>query len=199
MKPRLIRSFAGRCCIAIAAIAFCFVGVTASAAQLAGPSLVVLVRHAEKASATDPDPSLSDAGTARAEALVLAMSHAPPTAIMVSARKRTAETAAPLATKLGLTPQVMSLGGPPATHVAAVVTAVRRARGVVLVVGHSNTVPAIIKALGGPTLPDICDASYATLYVLQPARRGQPARLVVGQYGASDPAGATTCAAMVPM
>ena len=67
---------------------------------------------------------------------------------------------------------------------------------VVLVVGHSNTVPAIVKALGGPALPDICDASYATLYLLQPASAGHPASLVVGQYGASDPPGATGCAGM---
>ncbi len=182
----------------IVAIALSVGGATSALAQATGPSMVVLVRHAEKASATDPDPSLSDAGRARAEALAAALTHSPPSVIVVSARKRTAETAAPIATKLGLTSQAISLDGPPTAHVAAVAAAVRRARGVVLVVGHSNTVPAIIKALGGPSLPDICDASYATLYVLQLARDGQPARLVLGQYGASDPVGATACAGMVP-
>jgi broad specificity phosphatase PhoE len=184
--------------VVVAAVAFCALGVHAVAAQSTGPSIVVLVRHAEKASATDPDPSLSDAGRMRADALVAALANSPPSAIVVSARKRTAETAGPLATKLGLTPQVISLDGAPAMHVSAVAAAVRQARGAVLVVGHSNTVPAIIKALGGPSLPDICDASYATLYVLQLARDGQPARLVVGQYGASDPVGAMACAGMTP-
>jgi hypothetical protein len=75
---------------------------------------------------------------------------------------------------------------------------VRKAHGVVVVVGHSNTVPAIVKALGGPALPDICDASYATMYVLQPASAGRPAALVHVQYGAADAPGATSCAAMTP-
>jgi len=60
--------------------------------------------------------------------------------------------------------------GGAATHIAAVAKAVQQAKGVVLVVGHSNTVPAIIKALGGPTLPDICDANYSYFFVLTPAR-----------------------------
>ncbi len=163
-----------------------------------GPSLVVLVRHAEKVSATDPDPSLSVAGYARAKALVEALQDATPNAIVVTSRKRTAETAADVAVKFGITPVVVPLEGAMARHIGAVATAVRAQRGVVLVIGHSNTTPAIVKALGGPALPDICDASYATLYVLQPGRNGAPATLVTGQYGAPDPAGATTCAEMVP-
>ncbi len=161
-----------------------------------GPSLIVLVRHAEKASATDPDPSLSEAGRARADALVATLRHAPPNWIVVTSRKRTAETAAPVAATFHVTPQVVSLDGGGAAHLSAVVEAVRKQRGTVLVVGHSNTVPALVKALGGPALPDLCDASYATLYVLQPARDSKPAQLVTGQYGASDPPGASGCAAM---
>jgi len=162
-----------------------------------GPSLVVLVRHAEKASQTDPDPSLSDLGKARAMALVDALRNTTPSAIIVTSRKRTAETGEPLAAKLGLKQQVVALeGSTPAAHITAVADAVRKQKGVVLVVGHSNTVPAIVKALGGPALPDLCDASYATLYVLQPARDGRAAQLIVGQYGAADPVGATTCGAM---
>lgn len=172
------------------------VGADALRAQT-GPSLVVLVRHAEKASPTDPDPSLSVAGKARALALVDALANTTPSAIIVTSRKRTVETGEPLAIKLGLKEQVVALeGGTPAAHIAAVTAAVRKQKGVVLVVGHSNTVPAIIKALGGPMLPDICDASFATLYVLQPTRDRRPAQLVIGQYGAADAAGATACAGM---
>ncbi len=174
------------------------VGSSRPLAAQDGPSLVVLVRHAEKASATDPDPSLSEAGQLRAQALVAALAHAVPNAIVVTSRKRTAETAAPVAAKWGVTPQVVSLDGAAAAHIAAVADAVRKQRGVVLVVGHSNTVPAIVKALGGPALPDLCDASYATFFVLQLARDGKPAQLLTAQYGASDPPGASGCAAMSP-
>lgn len=172
------------------------VGVSTLRAQ-DGPSLIVLVRHAEKASPTDPDPSLSDIGKARAMALVEALRNTTPSAIVVTSRKRTAETGEPLATKLGIKETVVALEGmSAAAHITAVADAVRKQKGVVLVVGHSNTVPAVVKALGGPALPDICDASYATLYVLQPARDGKPAQLVVGQYGAADPVGAATCGGM---
>jgi hypothetical protein len=95
----------------------------------------------------------------------------------------------------GVTPTVIALD---ATHVKSVAEAVMKAKGVVLVVGHSNTVPAIVTALGGPKLPDICDASYATMFVVTPATNGAPASVVRASYGAPDAAGATTCAGMSP-
>jgi hypothetical protein len=65
----------------------------------------------------------------------------------------------------------------------------------ILVVGHSNTVPAIIAALGGPRMPDLCDASYANLYVLRIPASGAPT-LVRTLYGAPDRAEASSCAGM---
>jgi broad specificity phosphatase PhoE len=62
----------------------------------------------------------------------------------------------------------------------------------VLVVGHSNTIPAIIGALGGPAMPELCDAEYANLFVLSMPARGRP-RLVRASYGAPDAAGASGC------
>ena len=172
---------------------------SAGAAQ-DGPSLVVLVRHAERAAEPADDPPLTEFGRARAAALAAAVAHAPPSAIIVSSRKRTMETAAPTATKFGVTPTVVALEGGTAAHIAAVAEAVRKQRGVVLVVGHSNTIPAIVKALGGPVLPDICDATFTLLYSLVPARDGRAAQLVMSQYGAVDlapvSATATACAGM---
>ena len=88
----------------------------------------------------------------------------------------------------------LATGG--AAHVQAVADAVRRrpAGEVVLVVGHSNTIPAIVGALGGPRLPDLCDGQYATLYVLALPARG-PARLIRSTYGAADAPDAGSCAA----
>jgi len=53
-------------------------------------------------------------------------------------------------------------------HIQAVAEAVRtRPDGdAVLVVGHSNTIPAIVGALGGSTLPDLKDENYSTVYIL---------------------------------
>jgi hypothetical protein len=65
------------------------------------------------------------------------------------------------------------------------------------VVGHSNTVPAIVTALGGPRLPDLCDASYATLFTVRLVDAGTPT-VSRGVYGAPDPPGADRCAPMQP-
>jgi phosphohistidine phosphatase SixA len=182
------------------AVATVSVGVPASsrAQSTEGPSLVVLVRHGEKAPEPAADPNLSAAGQERARALLDAMMYGGPSAVIVTATRRTAETAAPLAAKFGITPQVISLTGGGAAHVNAVADAVRKSRGVVVVVGHSNTIPAIVKALGGPALPDLCDSSYATMFVLQPGKDGRPASVVRAQYGAADPATATGCPTMQP-
>jgi phosphohistidine phosphatase SixA len=174
-------------------------GVPAAAraqANEAGDKLVFIVRHAEKASATDPDPSLSVEGSARANALADALRDARVAAIFVTPRKRTAETALPLATAEHLAPSVVSFGTNTPEHAASVAAAVRSASAAaILVVGHSNTVPAIIAALGGPRMPDLCDASYANLYIMWIPANGAPT-LVRTLYGAPDHAEASSCAGM---
>jgi broad specificity phosphatase PhoE len=163
----------------------------------AQPSMVVLVRHGEKATVGGSDPSLSEAGVARAQALAGALTMLTPNAIVVSSLKRTGETAAVVVSKTGVVPTVIPIDGGGAAHVAAVAAAVRAARGIVLVVGHSNTVPAIVTALGGPSLPDLCDASYATLFVLTPGQAGAAAQVVRAQYGAPDGPLPVSCTGMV--
>ena len=182
-----LTSRARRFRLALIALApFLLLGAAHAVSAQQGPSLVVLVRHAEKAAQPVADPALTEAGLARALALADAVAHAAPTAIIVTATKRTADTAIPSATKFGVTPQVISLVGGSTAHITAVADAVRKQSGVVLVIGHSNTIPAIIRALGGPTLLDICDSTYNLLFILLPARDGLPAMLVVGQYGAEQ-------------
>ena len=170
---------------------------TRSSAQT-GPSMVILVRHAEKAAVPGDDPPLSDIGRERAIALAHALKASAPSAIIVSARQRTGLTAEAVAAQTGITPQVIALDGGGAAHIAAVAAAVRKQQGVVLVVGHSNTTPAIIKALGGPTLPDICDATYSHFFVLTLANGAQPAALIMSRYGAAEPPPPATCVGMIP-
>jgi broad specificity phosphatase PhoE len=167
-------------------------------AMSAQPSMVILVRHAEKAAVPGDDPPLSEVGQQRARDLAASLVASPPSAIVVSSRQRTALTAEVIAKATGVTPQVISLEGGGAAHIAAVAAAVKSQRGVVLVVGHSNTVPAVIKALGGPALPDICDATYTHFFVLQPSGDGRAASLVMARYGASEPAPPASCAGMIP-
>jgi broad specificity phosphatase PhoE len=140
---------------------------------------VILVRHAEKVD-DSADAALSAAGLRRADALALALADAGVQAVFTTQYQRTRDTAAPLVQRLGLAPQVLAAAGGTAAHAAQVADRVRQHAGrTVLVVGHSNTVPAIIAALGGPELV-IADDEYANLFVLQLSDAGT--RLIRGRY-----------------
>ena len=157
---------------------------------------VIIVRHAERAAEPKGDPVLTAVGTARAEALLEAVRGAGVTHVLVTTLQRTALTAAPTAAALGLTPVAVNVRSP--NHVAEVVDSIRaRAGGVVLVVGHSNTVPAIVTALGGQA-PEICDEEYDNLYVVTLPSAGRQARVVRGRFGVATPTG-EQCEAMVPV
>ena len=158
----------------------------------AAPTTVILVRHAEKASTPSADPPLTPAGEARARALLAAVHDAGVDAIITTQFLRTRSTAAPTATALGITPEVVSATG--ATHVQDVAAAIRKHAGhTVLVVGHSNTVPGIIAALGAPQPPPICDEQYDNLYIVTIPPNG-PARVIEARYG--EPSIASGCGTM---
>ena len=173
-------------------------GASSAAQPAAPPALVLVVRHAEKVD-NSADPALSAAGSARAIALAEALASANVDHVIVTQRQRTRLTAGPVMAQRGLTAEAVPFSSDMAKHVADVAAAVRRQSGkVVLVVGHSNTVPAIVHALGGPKAPDLCDARYAALFTVVPGPLGAPARVVVSNVGDADPPGALLCAGMVP-
>ena len=64
----------------------------------------------------------------------------------------------------------------------------------VLVVGHSNTVPAILAALGGERLRDLCD--YSSLFTF--SQRGATISLIRSRFGVADKSETTpgVCAVM---
>lgn len=155
---------------------------------------VFVVRHAERES-RDRDSDLSAAGVARAHALDTALADARLTHVIVTEFRRTANTAAPAARRHGRAPIVIANQPDVTAHAAAVAAAVRSAGpdAVVLVVGHSNTVPKIVEALGGAARPDLCDAQYATMTIVRLDGPGSPSRVARLTYGASDPVGAESC------
>jgi broad specificity phosphatase PhoE len=162
----------------------------------APPTVVLLVRHAEKAAQPAANPPLTDAGGARAQALVAVARDAGVTAIITTQYERTRKTAEPTALALRVTPEVVD-AGPVAQHAKAVADQVlKHAGGTVLVVGHSNTIPAIVGALGAPQPRDLCDSEYDQLFVVVIGDTGPP-RLIRSRYGApsaEDP----SCVAMQP-
>jgi phosphohistidine phosphatase SixA len=158
-------------------------------------TMVVIVRHAEKADAPVNDPALTATGTERANALAAALKDAEVAAVLHTPTTRTRDTALPVARQFGLTPEVLPLG-PATQHAAAVADAVRKHLGkTVVVVGHSNTILRYIEALGGPLGQDLCDHEYDGLYTLVLANG--KTRLVRGRYGPANPPATNGCEAML--
>ena len=142
---------------------------------------VIFTRHAEKGSTPPKDPPLTEAGKKRAEALASMLADSGVSAIYVTEFQRTQQTAAPLAARVHVKPAIV-----PAKDIAALVKAIRaRQSGVVVVVGHSDTLPEIISALGGPKLK-ISHSQYDNLFVL--TVEASTSSLLRLHYGDSTPA-----------
>ncbi|HVQ37427.1 MAG TPA: phosphoglycerate mutase family protein [Pyrinomonadaceae bacterium] len=150
------------------------------------PTTVILVRHAEKAIVPpeNKDPDISMAGLARAQELARMLGDSGIKAIYVTQFKRTQQTVKPLADKLGLTATQVQ-----ANKTADLVKQIREqnAGQTVFIAGHNNTVPEIIAALGGPTLPIIPETEFDNLYVLTVQGDGT-AKLLKLKYGSPLPA-----------
>ena len=150
---------------------FCFLLASALLSTATAQSTIFVVRHAEKADATK-DPDLSEAGRARAEALAKALRDANITAIYATEFKRTQQTAAPLAKALGITATVL-----PAQDSTALIAKLRALKGHALVVGHGDTIPNLIKALGVSEPINIAENDYDNLFVLVLDEKPQLIRL----------------------
>ncbi|MCS6946113.1 MAG: histidine phosphatase family protein [Steroidobacteraceae bacterium] len=140
---------------------------------------IIVVRHAEKQLGTIADPPLAPEGQRRAHALAdlfaTGRSVGAIQAIYVSNTRRARETAAPLALRLGLTPRDRDPRG-----VRALAREILRehAGQVVLVVGHSNTVPPLISELTeGRFQISMSEDDYGQLYIVSRPSVG-PAGLV---------------------
>jgi broad specificity phosphatase PhoE len=140
---------------------------------------VLLLRHGEKLDGPDRDPPLSEAGRARAQLLVHMLGQSGVTAIVTTHLQRTQQTAQPLARHLGLPLQVVQASDIDAT-VAQILT---NAGGVVLVVGHSDSVVTLLGRLGAGPVPPIGHDEYDNLYVVTLDGHGG-VRLAFLQYGA---------------
>lgn len=132
----------------------------APVAALAEPSAIYLVRHGEKAS-EHGDPDLTAQGRARAEHIGILLQRAGVQHIFSTPTQRTRQTAAPLAQRTGLEVQLYDPRNP-----KALVEKVRTLSGAVLVVGHSNTLPELVRLFGGEQNLVIADDEFDRLYQL---------------------------------
>lgn len=159
------------------------VGLVTNAAsgesRCADPTVLLVVRHADRAGTDD---ALSAAGVARARDLARVAAASGVTAIYHSDTARTRLTAEPLAVALGITP--VELPGKDIdgllTHVFA-----HHCGETVLIVGHSNTVPLIVGAAGGPAMPDLPEHQFDDVFIV--TTTDATAKVVRLKYGAPTP------------
>jgi broad specificity phosphatase PhoE len=129
----------------------------------ADATVVVIVRHAEKATDDPRDPTLSAEGQARAEALAATLAGAGLDAAYATQYRRTRLTAGPAAAAAGIEVQVRPIDATTMpTYEADLVRDLRALPpgSTALVVGHSNTVPALVEALSGQDAADMPETEF---------------------------------------
>ena len=177
---------------------------------------VLVVRHAEKAETPADNPPLTSRGQARAEALVDVVRDAGVGAIYATEFCRTTQTAQPLALNLSLPVNVQqnTLAGDQLAGCNPAITAtvdllpadigtipelvdhvLGNHRGkIILIAGHSNTVPQIVEELGAPSLcPDffpltnnsclIPDDEFDNLFIVTVPRFFGTVKIAKTKYG----------------
>ena len=150
-------------------------GGSAWALRVASTTVVVVMRHAEKADETSADPPLSAAGAERAGRLA-AMFGRPSAfgfdAIFVTQWHRTTATAEPLAKRLGA--RLIEVEADDVAGLEARILGDFRGKRV-LVVAHSDSVPVIVHDLArGAAIPPIAAGEYGTTYVVAIPRWSRP-------------------------
>ncbi|KAF0248693.1 MAG: phosphoglycerate mutase [bacterium] len=134
---------------------------------------VFLVRHAEKATSPPEDPPLLETGNLRSQELIHILGKASIKAIYTSQYLRTKQTAEPLAKHLGIESITIPIKNPQESLKEIVKKVYEKAGDNVLIVGHSNTVPEIIKALGVDVDLTIDEKEYDNLFVVTIYAKGK--------------------------
>jgi broad specificity phosphatase PhoE len=153
---------------------------------------MIFVRHAEKALMPVGDPSLSPAGKERVAELTRQLVDADVVAgidaIYSTPYRRTIETAQPVADALGLAINEYD----PDDNEAVLAKILRNHKGkIILVVGHSNTLPTLIADLGASKkVPPIAELEYDNIYLISIPWFGKTKtiRLRFGQPYTGEPA-----------
>ena len=147
-----------------------FIVVLALAQSARAQEAIYIVRHAERLDQSTDSP-LSTDGVGRAHRLRDMLRDAGVTHIFTSDLQRTIETAKPLAEALRLAPQ--QLPGADVRPLAARLRALTphdRA----LVVGHSNTLPELLRALNVTAPVTIGDTDFGNLFIVVPQKDAPP-------------------------
>ncbi|GAB3294101.1 SixA phosphatase family protein [Pseudidiomarina andamanensis] len=129
-------------------------------AQSADIFTIYVTRHAEKVP-DQSDPQLSAKGRQRAHHLAQLLQYTQLKQIFATKYRRAQETAEPTAKLFDLT--ISTYGAGDAEQLAQGILSARQNA---LVVGHSNTVPALVKLLGGHEF-ELTERDYGDVFMLQ--------------------------------
>ncbi len=181
MMPRLPfpRSRASLFCRHAMVIALLLAGSGCSVATQAGgspdedPIVVFVVRHSERAEDGTSDPVISLDGWDRSRLLATMLADVGLTHIHTTDFRRTRGTGRPTAEALGLDMTVYD-----ARDLPGFAEQLRQTPGRHLVLGHSNTTPALVAALGGDPISPIEEMEYDRLYIVTLTRDGASSVLV---------------------
>ena len=136
------------------------------------PTILFLLRHAEKDTTIKQDPPLTEKGQARAELLAGQLSGAGITTIFASDYERTRATAAPLPEELGLDIQLYDAKAAAQDLIPAFITG--REGEHLLIVGHSNTVPAMLNSIvGEQRYEQLAEQEYDKLFMVSLSANGE--------------------------
>jgi broad specificity phosphatase PhoE len=147
--------------------------VIAIARHAPAQEAIYVVRHAERAD-DSADSALSNEGIGRSLKLSALLAGAGVTRIFATERKRTVQTATPLAEALHIAPAIVA-----GSEEETLIQKVRASRSSdrVLIVGHSNTVPAILRRLGVKESITLGDTEFDNLFIVVPRHDGPPVLL----------------------
>lgn len=137
---------------------------------LAQDQTVFLIRHAEKALDGGTDPGLTEQGQQRAMHLIDLIKASNPAAIYTSQYQRTQITGQPLATALNIPLTIIAIDKNnteqyPALVLERICALPKGANA--LVIGHSNSIPAIIEAWTHESVKPIADNEYDRLFLVR--------------------------------
>ena len=140
--------------------------------------VIFVVRHGDTNANAGQDPNLNTAGALRAQRLATMLQAESIDAIYITQTNRSSQTATPTANATGIKPTTYP---PLDAQALAKVIVGSPTHEEILVVAHSNTVPTIIGALGGPALEDLDEASFDHLYPVV-LRNGRHVRTIKLRY-----------------
>ncbi|ATC85815.1 SixA phosphatase family protein [Pseudoalteromonas arctica] len=125
----------------------------------AAPDEIYLFRHSEKL--TGKNPALSEVGKARANNLVTFFKEYQNIHIFSSNYKRTLQTAAPLQAYFNTDVNVYNAG-----ELSDLKNELLKLKGVVVVIGHSNTTPQLAELLSNEKVPAMSETQFTQYFIL---------------------------------